>query len=1251
MEEISYFDGEPIVKIGEPGDAMYIVSDGVAVVSNHGGAQMVQLRRGDFFGDVALLNDKPRMANVSAASGSHVSAKCLKLRRGDFMKLVVGDLDRGTARIELLLAQVPLMEWLTADRRSALAKAMVTKAFRGGDVIMAQGDDGNSMYIVESGEANVVVEGVGTVAVKSRGDWFGETALLHGVKRTASVISVGNCFCLELDRDAFNEHVLDVMGPLGRIELWLAQVPLLNNLEPGKRLQLAEQMRRRELLDGDEVMHQGDSGDSMFVIEDGVCGIWIENELGLVEVATLSRGQYFGEQALVNNAPRTASVLAKGDGCVVLELTRGRLEESITAHIVGLLTQVPLLASLEPRKRSWLAKGVVLRSFAPGENVIREGDSGESFYIIEQGECVVNVMAVGEVNRLHRGEFFGELALLRDAKRNASIWAGTDVRVLELARPDFDRLIGPLAVQGGLNVRDVLGLGFEELRNAALQFVYLKRWDASKEAFRKCHELKPNDCTVVYNLAAIAATEGEVDATLTWLDKAVDLGLSYDDVRDDIDVMGLFECVKDHRRFLEIWQRLQNPSMTVASRKNLSTPEQRMMIAQDQSDAESQLKWDELMVIARESAGRGSKKGYQEALGHYTELLDMRSENSAVAWGMCSCYSFLREPAAAMEWLQRSIQWGLSEAQAPETPGSDRGSSGSGSSAYSVLTELKTVQVYGALREQPEFIQMRNILRRTCRKQAGKKRGNGRTARHRKKLRRLWVCEIVVDCFDVACEIGEAAVFVRQDIVYGMVLPAAMDSVEERYTLRERQIADRDAEHNAEGLAASSHSGSVIAEGNVLTDEADIEASLLEGGSSLRTIDELMESDWMAGGPSPPPPPSKADGADGSASKATADGDIDMKQQRSGSSISGSDIDASGDLMTIFEIRDELRGRLGLGLSDAHELTVYLSELAGANVVGGGYQSLSVATSDADAFVAAVLANGGGISSKFCRRIFSSLRYTTDQREAKESRRREKEARNAANEYARQRQAAVGPAASLSLPHSQYDNGLPSQSQSLSLSSAGIGGGRWRNVIMNDDLPMNVAAWSIGDVNKWLDELGLGISNQECDYQTRFEKHGLTGERLLVVTHADLMQAGVAVLGHRKLMLKALKALATRRKLSTEPPSGTPDSTPANSRHATPRENFYFADSDMDDDLVATTADELSGRPVTQPDVDTGHTATDTFTTARYYFREEEEAAEEEEDVVEAEATRQVAVANCNINADSLLEISIGQAEMKENFP
>lgn len=255
----------------------YIILEGAAVVQTHAGQELARLRRGQFVGEMCLLTDKPRSATVTAASLSGyakgttgvVSTKCLRLDRRDFERFVSGDLDRPAARAELLLAQVPLLSSLPASRRQALAKAMLSKTFYNTDEIIAQGAAGDTMYVIESGLAEITVAGLGVVAVKGRGEYFGEQALLHDAKRTASVIAKGTCCCLELDRGSFESLVLDAIGPLAARALWLAQVPLLESLEPGKRVQLANRMRSQEYQAGREVVRQGDIGDSMFIIESG----------------------------------------------------------------------------------------------------------------------------------------------------------------------------------------------------------------------------------------------------------------------------------------------------------------------------------------------------------------------------------------------------------------------------------------------------------------------------------------------------------------------------------------------------------------------------------------------------------------------------------------------------------------------------------------------------------------------------------------------------------------------------------------------------------------------------------------------------------------------------------------------------------------------------------------------------------------------------------------------------------------------
>lgn len=82
--------------------------------------------------------------------------------------------------------------------------------------------------------------------------------------------------------------------------------------------------------------------------------------------------------------------------------------------------------------------------FEPGDTIVRQGEVGDLFYVITEGEVeVVREGADGEevvVNRLGAGDYFGEVALLRSARRNATVRARTDVNVITLGRDDFSLL-------------------------------------------------------------------------------------------------------------------------------------------------------------------------------------------------------------------------------------------------------------------------------------------------------------------------------------------------------------------------------------------------------------------------------------------------------------------------------------------------------------------------------------------------------------------------------------------------------------------------------------------------------------------------------------------------------------------------------------------------------------------------------------------------------------------------------------------
>eukprot|EP00803_Ostreobium_quekettii_P000241 evm.model.scf_1252.3 EVM.evm.TU.scf_1252.3 scf_1252:22586-28170(-) len=109
------------------------------------------------------------------------------------------------------------------------------------------------------------------------------------------------------------------------------------------------------------------------------------------------------------------------------------------------LRRVPILAQLTPAQRSSLCSAFKQESFKAGKRIVKQGEQGDRFYIVESG--IVGVFKDGSempLVKLGPTSYFGELALLRNDRRAASVVCLTNVTVLSLNRAGFDELLGPL---------------------------------------------------------------------------------------------------------------------------------------------------------------------------------------------------------------------------------------------------------------------------------------------------------------------------------------------------------------------------------------------------------------------------------------------------------------------------------------------------------------------------------------------------------------------------------------------------------------------------------------------------------------------------------------------------------------------------------------------------------------------------------------------------------------------------------------
>lgn len=212
MRIVHFGRGEAIIRQGEPGDRFYILRQGRVEVRRRDVQglehKLAELVSGDSFGEAALLTGEPRNATIRAQTP--VSA--LTLDKKSFDKLVRAGF-AGRAKVDVALRRVGLLRripiFMDFDnfelRRVAAQLKRVT--LEADQAVFHQDDSGDNFYIVESGEIAVRLrQPNGEVAEKARlgpGEYFGETALLMNIARTATVIALRPTNLLALDAKSF----------------------------------------------------------------------------------------------------------------------------------------------------------------------------------------------------------------------------------------------------------------------------------------------------------------------------------------------------------------------------------------------------------------------------------------------------------------------------------------------------------------------------------------------------------------------------------------------------------------------------------------------------------------------------------------------------------------------------------------------------------------------------------------------------------------------------------------------------------------------------------------------------------------------------------------------------------------------------------------------------------------------------------------------------------------------------------------
>ena len=160
-----------------------------------------------------------------------------------------------------------------------------------------------------------------------------------------------------------------------------------------------------------------------------------------IEVVTMALGSVVAA-ALVALLGVDGAIIAAGAVLPVVAVLSARRLASTEAgaqvpeRTFGLVRGLPLFAPLPIAVQENIALRLGERSYGPGEPIVTQGEVGDTFFVISDGEVEVQVDGAVRRNQ-HAGEFFGEIALLRDVPRTASVSAVGPVTVLVIDREEF----------------------------------------------------------------------------------------------------------------------------------------------------------------------------------------------------------------------------------------------------------------------------------------------------------------------------------------------------------------------------------------------------------------------------------------------------------------------------------------------------------------------------------------------------------------------------------------------------------------------------------------------------------------------------------------------------------------------------------------------------------------------------------------------------------------------------------------------
>jgi len=452
MDIVRYRRGDPVISQGQIGNTLFILEQGNCLAcrarESLSALTLRHYKSGDYFGELALLQDVPRAADVIVESQA---ATLLVLDRNRFTQ-VIGQLAVGIKR-----HPVNSIEWCRLNSKDIPASPLSASKMS-----ILHAEDLEHREAVSAGlSLKQIIKNKEVVWPRDR---------MGGPekRREASAPSPSNDMSKvrplgttnapkprqqeELLRQMLETNFFGACVPAREELIELAGTFLMHRIEPGTVLVKEGQMPQEE-----EPL--------VFMVEFGDIGVYkIQRSLGAhgrpaskdhgVRITYYNQpGEFMGTCIPINHAPPTATLVAD-NRCGVVSMSRvlanQMMEPSKQKRLqacMKFMKKVDFLDELDPQELLGLVDVMGTYHFQKGDFVCQCGEVSSIMFIIEKGSCYSH--AKGKKLKTHEeGDYLSEMALIEDTLRSADIVVDSDEAILlGLQRADFNRIIGKLVIK------------------------------------------------------------------------------------------------------------------------------------------------------------------------------------------------------------------------------------------------------------------------------------------------------------------------------------------------------------------------------------------------------------------------------------------------------------------------------------------------------------------------------------------------------------------------------------------------------------------------------------------------------------------------------------------------------------------------------------------------------------------------------------------------------------------------------------